>query len=150
VATNSKKKSISGKDKKMFLFRNASALLMCRKLFPKKRCLFRYGENPSIPYKPHNANASSCLSPDSSSKICDTIEHTRRRSALPVLTKMECILYWLHKEGTDIKSQQNAQGETFYLLERRVLSPCQVIMIANRLRLSKGLALFFVETITQY
>ncbi|MDR0406470.1 MAG: hypothetical protein LBH38_00060 [Holosporales bacterium] len=69
-------------------------------------------------------------------------------SSLPILTKMGCVLYWLRHEGIDIKCWKHTNREVFYTLEKRTLSRCQVVLMANYHRLKKGLPLFWVDNLT--
>lgn len=63
--------------------------------------------------------------------------------------KMQSVLYWLRKEGIDVQRSLISE-KIFYLLEDHILTPSQLVLMANRQRLLKKLQPFFIENLTVY
>jgi hypothetical protein len=135
------------KSNKMCLLRDDSALSSSRKLFPRRNrnatlSAIRSQEtcSPTYSYRPSTSRT----------KRKGTSKRTSTRSAPLVWTKMECVIYWLYKEGVTVACQKRPNDKPFYILDGHICSPCQALLFANRRRLLKGDPLFFVETLTEY
>lgn len=145
------KNTVNINNVKACLFRDISTSAHARRLFSRKRYPASFSQETSPP-SPGNPSVTPALyaEPDPCSKRYSIARRTMSaRVSLPVWTQMGGVLYWLHSEGINVKRHQYANGEVFYILEGRILSGCQVVLMANRHRLEKGLALFLVETLTE-
>lgn len=107
-------------------------------------------EDPNAPYSPYETpHITPFIHPPRQQPPPKKRLSLPRPLSLEGWTQMEAVLHWLSKEGICIACHQD-KGRCLYTLNNRYISSSQIILIANRLRISMGLRPFLLDTITEY